>query len=271
MSTFASPDWLQARLGDPALRILESSTDKALYDEAHIPGALWVDHVADLLRSGDDTRGDIITPEQYAALMSRLGIVPGMTVVWYGDRHSSYATRGFWTMDYYQHRGDVFVLQGGRERWLREGRPVTSEVAQPPRSAYPVPVTWTEANHATWEQVQAAIGAPGSIILDVRSPEEYSGANRRAARGGHIPGAVNIEWTDAIAAPNELRPEAELRQLYESHGVTPDREIIVHCQLGVRASHTWFVLKHVLGYSNVKNYDGSWAEWGNRDDLPVEQ
>lgn len=270
MSALVDPDWLQQRLDDSNVRILESSTDKGEYDRAHIPGALWVDHFADLLKSGDDSRGEVVTPEQFARLMGRLGIGPETTVVWYGDRHNSYAIRGYWTMDYHQHRGDFFVLDGGRERWLAEGRPATRDVTSIVTAEYPTPVTWTNENRATWEQVQAAIGQPQSVILDVRSPEEHSGQNRRAARGGHIPGAVNVEWTETTAAPNVLKPEDELRELYESRDVTPDKEVIVHCQLGVRAAHTWFVLKHVLGYSNVKNYDGSWAEWGNRPDLPIE-
>jgi len=265
-----TPEWLQDHLGDPGLRVIESSIDKAEYDEAHIPGAVWCDHFADLLLNGDDTQGFVITPQQYAALMRRFGITPQMTVVWYGDRHNSYATRGFWTMDYYAHPGRVHVLDGGRERWLAEGRPLTRDVPAWPVSEYPVPAALRPENRATRPYVLAAMNRADAVILDVRSPEEYDGSNRRANRGGHIPGAVNIEWTQATAAPNVLKDEAALRELYASRGVTPDKEIIAHCQLGVRASHTWFVLKHVLGYPNVRNYDGSWAEWGNAGDTPIE-
>jgi thiosulfate/3-mercaptopyruvate sulfurtransferase len=270
VSAFVDGDWLQERLDDPNVRIIEASIDKASYDEAHIPGAVWVDHVADLLRKGDDTDGEVITPMQFAALMSRLGIAPGMTVVAYGDRHNSYPTRLFWTLDYYQHRGGYYVLEGGREKWLREGRPTTAETSVAPSADYPEPKTWSNENRATWEEVQTAMNAPDSVILDVRAPGEYDGSIVRAKHGGHIPGAVNIEWTEASAGANVLKSEDELRAMYDAEGVTPDKQIIAHCHLGVRASHTWFVLKHVLGYSNVKNYDGSWAEWGNRDDLPIE-
>jgi thiosulfate/3-mercaptopyruvate sulfurtransferase len=203
--------------------------------------------------------------------MSRWGITPQTTVVWYGDRHSSYATRGLWTMSYYQHAAPVYVLEGGRERWLAEGRQVTADVPALTATQYPTPSTHDDVDHAGWERVRDAIAAPDAVILDVRSDDEYTGKVARAKRGGHIPGAVHVEWTDAAAGENVLKSLDELRAMYEAAGVTPDKEIIAHCQLGVRASHTWFVLKHVLGYPNVRNYDGSWAEWGNRDDSPIER
>jgi len=271
VSAYVDPAWLEQRLGDPGVRILEASIAQATYDHVHIPGAVWVDHYADLLRNGDESSGLVITPEQFAALMSRLGVAPETTVVWYGDRHSSYAIRGFWTMDYYEHPGGAHVLEGGRERWAREGRPLSGEAVAVESSVYPVPARQNAANEASWQEVRAAIDAPGHVNLDVRSEDEYAGRSVRAARGGHIPGAIHVEWTDATAGENVLRPESELRELYESRGATPDKEIIAHCQLGIRAAHTWFVLKHVLGYPNVKNYDGSWQEWGNREDLPVER
>jgi thiosulfate/3-mercaptopyruvate sulfurtransferase len=270
VSAFVSGSWLEERLGDPSVRIVESSIDRAPYENAHIPGAMWVDHFKDLLRSGDDTSGDVLTPKQFGVLMQRLGITPESTVVAYGDRHNSYAIRLFWTLDYYQHPAPFYVLEGGREKWIAEARPLTDSASEPPAAVYPEPATWTNASRATWQEVQAAIGSPDRLILDVRSQEEYDGAAIRARRNGHIPGAIHVEWTAATDGDNILKAENDLRAIYESRGVTPDKEIIVHCQLGIRAAHTWFVLKHVLGYENVKNYDGSWAEWGNRDDLPIE-
>lgn len=271
MSVLVNTDWLRERLDDPSVRIIEASIGKETYDDGHIPGALWVDFHRDLLRNGDESSGYIVTAEQFAALMRRLGIAPNTTVVWYGDRHSSYAIRGFWTMDYYQHPGGCHVLDGGRERWVAEGLPMSKDVPSFPESDYPVPQRSDDSNEASWQEVLDATRSPDKVILDVRSREEYEGRNRRAARGGHIPGAVNIEWTRATADDNVLKPRAELEELFRERGITPDKEVITHCQLGIRAVHTWFVLKHVLGYPDVKNYAGSWQEWGNRDDLPIER
>ena len=270
MSAYVDGAWLQEHLDDPQVRVVEASIAKETYDRAHIPGALWVDFHADLLTNGDDTSGMNLTPDQYAGLMSRLGVMPGTTVVWYGDRHSSYAIRAFWMLDYYRHPGGNHVLEGGRERWLAEHRPVTADGFAVTPASYPSPKEHTRENQASWEDVLAATKAADAVVLDVRSADEYSGAAVRAKRGGHIPSAVHIEWTDATAGDNVLKSESALRAMYEAEGVTPDKEIIAHCQLGIRAAHTWFVLKHVLGYPRVKNYDGSWQEWGNRDDLPIE-
>jgi thiosulfate/3-mercaptopyruvate sulfurtransferase len=270
VSAYVTTAWLEEHLGDANLRIVEASIAKESYDSAHVPGAVWVDAHRDLLHKGDDSSGDVLSPEEFARLVRRLGIAPETTVVWYGDRQSSFAIRGLWTLDFYRHPGGVHLLEGGRERWLAEKRRVTRDATVVSPADYPTPAASNEENRATWPEVRDAIGSRDKVVLDVRSVEEYDGRSVRAAHGGHIPGAVHVEWTDATAGENTLRRGDELRAMYASRGVTPDKEIIAHCQLGIRAVHTWFVLKHVLGYPHVKNYDGSWQEWGNRDDLPIE-
>ena len=270
MSALVPANWLQARLDDPNVVILEASVERATYDASHIPESRWVDVHRDMLLGGDDTSGHPISADDFAALMSRLGVSPESAVVWYGDRHSSLAIRGFWTMQYYRHPGALCVLDGGRERWIAEGRPTTAAMPKTARTDYPTPIGVDESDRATIDLVRAAIGQPGSVLLDVRSRDEYTGANRRAARAGHIPDAAHVEWTDATSAPHERKSIAELRRMYEAQGVTPEKEVVTYCQLGIRAAHTWFVLKHVLGYPNVRNYDGSWQEWGNREDTPID-
>jgi thiosulfate/3-mercaptopyruvate sulfurtransferase len=266
-----STEWLQAHLADPKVVVLEASVDRATYAAGHIPGARWVDVHRDMLLGGEDSSGHPIPPEAFAALMSRLGVSPRSTVVWYGDRHSALAIRGFWTMQLYKHPAPFrVILDGGRERWIDEGRPLTQELPSVSRTEYPVPPAVDASDCASLAQVLAAIGDQSRVLLDVRARDEYEGTNVRAARGGRIPGAVHVEWTDATAAPNVRKSVDELRRMYEDQGVTPDKEIITYCQLGIRAAHTWYVLKHVLGYPNVRNYAGSWQEWGNREDTPIE-
>jgi thiosulfate/3-mercaptopyruvate sulfurtransferase len=190
-------------------------------------------------------------------------------VVFYGDKGGRHAARAFWTFEYYRHPGALHLMDGGRERWEREDRPMTQEAPHVTPGDYPVPADVDASLRVTKEEIVSRLGQAGLVVLDVRTRDEYEGRDVRAARGGHIPGATHLFWEEALGADGALRPEGELRRLY---GAVPrDAEVAVHCQLGVRAAHTWFVLRHVLGYPNAKNYDGSWQEWGNQAELPIER
>jgi thiosulfate/3-mercaptopyruvate sulfurtransferase len=267
-----STAWLADRLSPPqadSLRIVDVPTSDDGYEQGHIPRAVKVDWKRELIPDEDESSGDVIDPDRFAALARRLGIRPDSEVVFYGDQGGRHALRALWTFEYYKHRGPLHFLDGGRERWRAENRPLTDEPSPVEPSDYPTPSGRANIRIRRDEILARLPDTNGKfVVLDVRTPDEYSGADVRSARGGHIPGAINIDWQRSLRPAGSLISEKELAQLYER--IPRDATVAVHCQLGVRASHTWFVLKHVLGYPDVRNYDGSWAEWGNRDDTPVE-
>ncbi|MGB2695968.1 MAG: sulfurtransferase [Dehalococcoidia bacterium] len=272
-----STAWLADRLdaanarpdGRPSGRIIEVSHDPEAYASGHLPGAVAIDWLQDLIEHPDETSGHVIDADRFAALARRLGLRPDDTLVFYGDAGGRHAARALWTFEYYRHPGPLHWLDGGREKWQREGRPMTADVPTIAPSDYPTPHEHDERLRATWQQIEMHIHDGAHAVLDVRTPEEYQGTDVRAARGGHIPGAVHIFWEDALTPDGSLRPKKELERLYAR--LPKDKSIAVHCQLGVRAAHTWFVLRHVLGYPDVRNYDGSWQEWGNLPDVPIER
>jgi thiosulfate/3-mercaptopyruvate sulfurtransferase len=267
-------EWLADRLGDAGLVVAEVDENPDLYDEGHIPGAVklhWRDDLQDPLER------DLVDQERFEALMAGRGIGNETTVVLYGDKNNWFAAYAYWYLKIYGH-GDVRLLDGGRQKWIDEGRELTVEeppVATATYSAAPR----DESIRAYRDDVLAGLGDGAIVLVDVRSPQEYSGEliappgyeQEGASRGGHIPGARSIPWAQAVRDDGTFRDAGELRELYAGKGVTPDREVRAYCRIGERSAHTWFVLRELLGYPNVKNYDGSWTEWGNLVDVPIER
>ena len=266
--------WVAAHLDDPEVRIVESDEDYLLYDTGHIPGAVKVDWFTTLQHP---LRRDFLGKQEFEKMCSELGIANDTTVVFYGDKSNWFACYAFWLFQYYGHE-NLKIMDGGRIKWQQEGRPTGREVPDYPRSQYrakdPDP-----GIRAFRDDVFKQVNGKQPLV-DVRSPQEYSGEllhmpnypQEGATRGGHIPGAVNIPWSKATNPEDSTFKSAdELRQLYGSAGISPDKEIIAYCRIGERSSHTWFVLKYLLGYPAVKNYDGSWTEWGNLVNAPIEK
>jgi thiosulfate/3-mercaptopyruvate sulfurtransferase len=267
-------DWVAAHLNDPNIRIIESDEDYLLYDTGHVPGAARVDWFTTLQHP---VRRDFISQAQFEELCSSLGISNNTLVVFYGDKSNWFACYAFWLFRYYGHE-KLAIMNGGRAKWAQENRPLAKDVPTYPRSVYHAKDADKHIRAFrtdVFEQVENK-----RPLVDVRSPQEYSGEllhmpnypQEGATRGGHIPGAVNIPWAKA-ANPDSgvFKPASELRELYQGQGVTPDRDVIAYCRIGERSSHTWFVLTYLLGYPNVRNYDGSWTEWGNLVDAPIEK
>jgi len=267
-------DWVLEHMGDPDVHIVESDEDPLLYKIGHVPGAVQVDWFTTLQHP---LRRDFLTKEKFEETCSSLGIGNDTTVVFYGDRSNWFACYALWLFQYFGHQ-KVRIMNGGRKRWEEEGRPLLKEVPSYPRTVY-VAKEPDKAIRAYREDVFGHIEAKRPLV-DVRSAQEYTGElismpaypQEGATRGGHIPGAVSIPWSQAVNdADATFKSPEELRALYEGKGVNPDGEIIAYCRIGERSSLTWFVLKYLLGYPQVKNYDGSWTEWGNLVDAPIEK
>ena len=271
-----STDWLADHLHDPGLRIVESNEDVLLYDTGHIPGAVHIDWRADL---NDPLVRDYLGPDAFAALCARHGISPDTTVIFYGDKSNWWACYAFWVFQLFGHT-NARILNGGRARWIADGRPLTKDVPAPTPAHYPVPPRRRDEEIRAFYADTLAHMQAHRPLIDVRSPKEFSGETTHmpeypqegVLRGGHIPGARSVPWATAANPDGTFKDAATLRQIYtENLGLQPDDPIIAYCRIGERSSHTWFVLKYLLGYQNVRNYDGSWTEWGNMVRSPIER
>jgi len=267
-------EWVAEHLNDAGIRIVESDEDYLLYETGHIPGAVKVDWFTSLQHP---LRRDFLSRDEFEKLCSNLGIANDTTVVFYGDKSNWFATYALWLFRYYGHH-KVKIMNGGRTKWTLENRPLVKEVTVYPMTSYTAKLP-DATIRAFREDVFGHIRS-NQPLVDVRSPKEYSGEllhmpnypQEGATRGGHIPGAMNIPWSQATnESDGTFKTAQELSALYESKGITPDKEIIAYCRIGERSSHTWFALTYLLGYPQVSNYDGSWTEWGNLVNAPIEK
>jgi thiosulfate/3-mercaptopyruvate sulfurtransferase len=265
--------WVEDHLGDDSVRIVEVDENPALYAEAHIPGAIGFDWKTDLQ---DQVKRDFLGQSEFGELMGSRGISNDHTVVLYGDRNNWFAAYTYWYFKYYGH-DNVRLVNGPREKWIAEGRPTTTDVPSYEASTFTAG-EGDPAIRAKRDEVLAALDSDTSLV-DVRSPQEFSGEliamagyeNEGAQRSGHIPGAASVPWAQAVQEDGTFKSADELKDLYTDKGVIDGKPIIAYCRIGERSAHTWFVLHELLGQDDVKNYDGSWTEWGNLVDVPIER
>ena len=269
-----STDWLAEHLDDENIVVAEVDENPALYDEGHVRGAVRLHWREDLQ---DPVQRDLVDREAFEQLMGGLGIANDTTVVLYGDRNNWFAAYAYWYLKLYGHV-DVRIVDGGRQKWVDEGRELTTDAALPASASYSA--SEQDASIRTFrDDVLSGLGDGARELVDVRSPQEFSGElvsppgyeQEGAQRGGHIPGARSIPWASAVRDDGTFKSADELEELYGGKGVTPDKQITAYCRIGERSAHTWFVLRELLGYENVRNYDGSWTEWGNLVDVPIEK
>ena len=266
-------DWVDQHKNDPKVRVAEVDYDPtANYTLGHVPGSVLIDWKADI---NDPLTRNILTKQACENLLQRVGVNDDTTLVLYGDFNNWFAAFAFWVFKYYGYK-DVRLMNGGRKKWLEEDKPVTKDIPSHAKGNFKASEP-DSSIRVFLRYVRDTLGS--KILVDVRGPKEFTGEilappeypTEHAQRGGHIPGAVNIPWAQAVNEDGTFKSADELQKLYQSKGVAADKEVISYCRIGERSSHTWFVLKYLLGYPNVKNYDGSWTEWGNMIDNPIER
>jgi thiosulfate/3-mercaptopyruvate sulfurtransferase len=268
-----STDWVQEHLDDDSIRIVEVDENPALYADAHIPGAIGFDWQKDLQ---DQVERDFLGLKEFGDLLGSRGISNDHLIVLYGDRNNWFAAYTYWYLKYYGH-DNAKLINGPREKWIGEGKPTSKDVPSYPAAKFDATGP-DEKIRAKRDEMLKLVGSDTRLV-DVRSPQEYSGEliamagyeQEGAQRGGHIPGAANIPWAQAVNEDGTFKSADDLRELYQSKGVANGNEIVAYCRIGERSAHTWFVLHELLGNDNVKNYDGSWTEWGNMVAVPVEK
>ena len=268
-----STDWVAEHGSDSGIRLLEVDVDTTAYGQGHIAGAVGLNWQTQLC---DQVRRDILTKEQFEALCSSAGIDNDTTIIFYGDNNNWFATYALWQFRYYGHNeSNLKVMNGGRQKWIDEGRDLVTDV--PSYGSVDYKAAFPDDNvRATKDNIIPTLNQGVINLVDVRSPAEFSGEiiappgmSETAQRGGHIPSAANIPWATAVADDGTFKSYEELEQIYGGQGVDPDKETVAYCRIGERSSHTWFALKYLLGYPKVRNYDGSWTEWGNLVGAPI--
>jgi thiosulfate/3-mercaptopyruvate sulfurtransferase len=269
-------EWLARNLNDPGIRVVESNEDVLLYDTGHIPGAVHIDWRRDLQ---DSLVRDYISPKAFAELCARNGISPETTVIFYGDKSNWWACYALWAFRLFGHQ-KVRILNGGRDKWVAEKRQLTREKVAVKPATYPTPAKRLDGEIRAFYEDALAFSQEKKPLIDVRSPGEFKGEvthmpeypQEGVLRGGHIPGAKSVPWKTAVQEDGTFRSAEELAKIYlQGCQLTPDKEVVAYCRIGERSSHTWFVLSYLLGLKKVRNYDGSWTEWGNRVRAPIER